>query len=150
MRVPRRFVRVARDRRGFTLIEVFIVLAVLGIIIALAIPRYLGSRRTALVAEADNVLQEIKTAAWGYYQQHSSWTGVALGMPLSGSGLLGVVPPGGICWHFGIIAASQSQIVLQARANSAGRTVCAILSPSATVELTLNGDGTTSRTQANL
>lgn len=145
-----RLARTARDPRGFTLIEVFIVLAVLGIIIGLAIPRYLGSRRTVLVAEADSVLQEVKTAAWGYYQQHSSWTGVALGMPLSGGGLLGVVPPDGICWHFGIVAASQSRIVLQARANGTGRTVCAILSPSATVELTLNGDGATSRTQANL
>jgi prepilin-type N-terminal cleavage/methylation domain-containing protein len=146
----RRVWRAARDARGFTLIEVFIVLAVLGLILGLAVPRYLGSRRLALGAEADNVLQEVKMAAWSYYQQYASWTAVALGMPLSGSGLFGVTPPANVCWNFGVVATAQNRIVLQARANQSGRPVCALLSPAATIELILQGDGSSSRTQQNL
>jgi prepilin-type N-terminal cleavage/methylation domain-containing protein len=135
---------------GFTIIEVFVVLAVLGIIIALALPRYLGARRTVLVAEADNVLLEVKTAAWGHYQQYQTWAGLPTGLPLSSSDLFGVVPPTGVCWDFGIVSATGEQIVLRARANTSGRMVCGLLSSTATVDLTLAGDGASSRSQANL
>jgi len=58
---------------GFTLIELVVVLAILGILIALAVPRYLGARKKAYKAEADNVLQESKTLEWAYYQQYNSF-----------------------------------------------------------------------------
>ena len=71
-----------RQERGFTLIELVVVLAILGILIALAVPRYLGARKKAYKAEADNVLQEAKTLEWAYYQQYNLFdtTGNQIGL----------------------------------------------------------------------
>ena len=70
---------------GFTLIELVVVLAILGILLALAVPRYLGARKRAYKAEIDNILQEAKTLSWAYYQEHNAFPGalsdIALQMP---------------------------------------------------------------------
>ena len=77
--------RNASRERGFTLIELVVVLAILGILIALAVPRYLAARKKAYKAEADNILQETKILEWAYYQQYntldSAGTQIGLAMP---------------------------------------------------------------------
>ena len=75
---------------GFTLIELVVVLAILGILIALAVPRYLGARKKAYKAEADNILQESKTLEWAYYQQYNSFD-------VSGNSI-GLATPSGMHW----------------------------------------------------
>ncbi len=79
-----------RREHGFTLIELVVVLAILGILIALAVPRYLGARKKAYKAEADNVLQESKTLEWAYYQQYNLFD--------TGGASIGLVAPGGMHW----------------------------------------------------
>ena len=83
---------------GFTLIELVVVLAILGILLALAVPRYLGARKRAYKAEIDNILQEAKTLSWAYYQEHNVFpttiTNIAMVMPV-GSAWNTPAPSGG-------------------------------------------------------
>jgi type II secretory pathway pseudopilin PulG len=67
-----------------------LVLAILGILIAIAVPRYLGARRTAYKTEAENLLQEAKTLEWSYYQQYNVFdtSGISIGL----------ATPGGMHW----------------------------------------------------
>jgi prepilin-type N-terminal cleavage/methylation domain-containing protein len=76
-----------RKERGFTLIELVVVLAIIAILIAAAVPLYLGARKKAYKAEADNALQELKTMLWAYYQQNASFpaTGSWSGTPSADS-----------------------------------------------------------------
>jgi len=66
--------RLDKRDRGFTLIELVVVLAIIGILIAAAVPLYLGARKKAYKAEASNALEEMKTMEWAYYQQFSTFT----------------------------------------------------------------------------
>ncbi|HET9001599.1 MAG TPA: type II secretion system protein [bacterium] len=79
-----------RRERGFTLVELAAALAILSILIALAFPRYLGNRRAAYKDEGYQILQELKTLEWSYYQEHTVFTGVL--------GNTGFTMPGGSHW----------------------------------------------------
>lgn len=62
-----------REESGFTLIELAIALAILGILVAIAVPTYLGVRNRAYDAEAKQALGEIRTMAWSYFLEVGSW-----------------------------------------------------------------------------
>ena len=92
-----------RQERGFTLIELVVVLAILGILIALAVPRYLGARKKAYKAEADNILQESKTLEWAYYQQYNLFD--------TGGTSIGLATPGGMHWGTPTFGGTSNQSV---------------------------------------
>ncbi len=133
---------------GFTLIELVVVLAILGILIALAVPRYLGARRNALVAEGQNVLQELKTLGWAYYQQYGSWLSLATG-PIGSPNPFGFSAPGSGCWTYEITVATAASITYTANDDNTTVSRCNPLPGTATITLTLNSDGSSS-TQTSL
>ena len=128
---------------GFTLIELVVVLAILGTLIALSVPRYLGARQKALVAEGQTALQELKTMGWAYYLQNSTWATLSTG-PISSPNPFGFLPPGGGCWAYSVTAATATSVEFRATATPAAAPRCGPLAITSIVDLTLNSDGSAS------
>jgi prepilin-type N-terminal cleavage/methylation domain-containing protein len=61
-----------KNNGGFTLIELIIVIIILGILAALAIPQFTPATEDAQVATMDGNLKVVRTAIELYYHQHSS------------------------------------------------------------------------------
>src|SRR5438105_14631253 len=116
-----------RKEKGFTLIELVVVLAILGILIALAVPRYLAARKKAYKAEGDNILQEAKTLEWAYYQQYNTFdsTGAAIGLAM----------PGGAHWAAPSFAGNAQLITILMSGSLAP------LAGTDSIWITLSGDG---------
>lgn len=115
------------DERGFSLIELVVVLAIIGILVASAVPLYLGARKKAYKAEADSTLQEIKTIEWAYYQQNSVFT--------ESFSSLGFNPPASKFWSYSILGATNSAVTMIATGQSAP------LANRDQVSITLSSDG---------
>ncbi len=79
-----RSMQVMRDReeRGFTLIEIMITVAIIGVLAALAIPMYMAHASKARGVEAVVQLQKLKTNAKQYFmERHMFPTGLAETLP---------------------------------------------------------------------
>ena len=64
---------VRRDEQGFTLIELLIVVIIIGILAAIAIPVFLNQRAKAQDAAAKSDLRNAATAQTSYYTTNNAW-----------------------------------------------------------------------------
>jgi len=64
-----------RGQKGFTLIELMLVIIIIAILVSVAIPLYTGFRRRGKVSEAHQILRIITTGEKLYYQRHGQFAG---------------------------------------------------------------------------
>ena len=81
----------ARDESGFTLIELLVVLIIIGILLAIAVPSYLGFRDKAQQTGAAADVREAIPSLEGWYSDNNTYVGIndAAGKPTTTGGVQG-------------------------------------------------------------
>jgi prepilin-type N-terminal cleavage/methylation domain-containing protein len=73
-----------RNNKGFTLIELMIVVAIIGILAAIAIPQFSSYRQRAQDSAAKSTLKNMATAQEDYYVQFETYTNAPANLAVSG------------------------------------------------------------------
>ena len=70
--------RLARDERGFTLIELLVVLIIIAVLLAIAVPSYLGFKDKAEQRAAGSNVRAAVPAVEAYYSEANSYAGMTI------------------------------------------------------------------------
>jgi prepilin-type N-terminal cleavage/methylation domain-containing protein len=65
--------KIRNSKRGFTLIELMIVVVIIGILAALAIPRFMRATTKAKQSEAKQILKQIYVMEHSYRQEYNTY-----------------------------------------------------------------------------
>ena len=67
------FTKFQSRERGFTLIELMIVVVIIGILAALAVPRFMAATTKSKQSEAKQLLKQVYTMQRAYRQEHDTY-----------------------------------------------------------------------------
>ena len=88
--------RLARDEGGFTLIELLVVIIIIGILLAIAVPSYMGFRDRAAKSAAQANVRSAIPAVEAFYSDNGTYVGV--------ENAANGTPPGAISYDAGLKA----------------------------------------------
>ncbi len=84
-------------RKGFTLIELLIVVVIIGILAAIAIPKFANTKEKAYLASMKSDLRNMATVQEGYFSDNQVYTaGTATNRAGTQTALSGFVPSAGV------------------------------------------------------
>ncbi len=87
-----------QNRKGFTLIELLIVVVIIGILAAIAIPKFANTKEKAVLASMKSDLRNIVTAQEAFFsdnQDYAGKVGAAQVNGVGGAGTVAFVPSAG-------------------------------------------------------
>jgi prepilin-type N-terminal cleavage/methylation domain-containing protein len=82
---------VTMNRKGFTLIELLIVVVIIGILAAIAIPKFANTKQKAIVASMKTDLKNLVTAQEAFFSDNNDYAGAAGPNQVNGIGGAGTV-----------------------------------------------------------
>lgn len=105
--------KMLKNKKGFTLIELMIVVAIIGILAAIAIPNFMNYQCKAKQTEAKTILGNIRVAQEAYLAEYDTYT--------QDTGALGITVKGGkIRYDIEVTAADGDSFTATATANADG------------------------------
>jgi len=131
-----------KKNKGFTLIELMIVIVIIGILASIGVPIYRGYVRRAMAAEGRALIGSIASAQKVYYAEKSTYLGGTINGTSAESGTLGIDPRGNKYFTSATCTVGGGPsltITTNGTGDAAGITVTGTMSPTTALNITETG-----------